>query len=74
MFFQSPSFGQTAIFLLGGTKKSDKPSALFIRSGDVVVMSGKSRLCFHAVPKIVKDPHFNIDGNIPFSVIQIVIR
>jgi len=58
----SISFGQTAIFLLGGTEKSIKPTAMFIRSGDVIIMSEKSRLCYHAVPKIVEDPHFNIEG------------
>lgn len=31
------SFGQTAIFLLGGKTKEEKPSALFLASGDVVV-------------------------------------
>jgi len=58
----SISFGQSAIFLLGGTQKSEKPSALFIRNGDVAIMSGKSRLCYHAIPKIVRDPNFYIDG------------
>lgn len=29
-------------------------AALYIRSGDIVIMSGKSRTAFHAVPRIVK--------------------
>ena len=29
-------------------------SALFVKSGDVIVMSGESRLAYHAVPCIVK--------------------
>lgn len=33
----SISFGQTAIFLLGGQTREEKPSALFLKSGDVVV-------------------------------------
>ncbi|GFO35385.1 alkylated DNA repair protein alkb homolog 1-like [Plakobranchus ocellatus] len=49
----SISFGQTAIFLLGGQTKSVKPTALFLRSGDICVMSGPSRLAYHAVPKIL---------------------
>ncbi|XP_066531824.1 nucleic acid dioxygenase ALKBH1 [Hoplias malabaricus] len=47
------SFGQTAIFLLGGTKRQDPPTAMFMRSGDIMVMSGSSRLLYHAVPCII---------------------
>ena len=47
------SFGQAAIFLLGGKSKCTEPTAMFIRSGDIVLMSAKARLCFHAVPKIM---------------------
>lgn len=32
------SFGQTAIFLLGGRTKEEQPSAMFLKSGDVVVI------------------------------------
>ncbi|CAG5133534.1 unnamed protein product [Candidula unifasciata] len=49
----SISFGQTAIFLLGGSSKSVKPMSVFLRSGDVCVMSGECRLAYHAVPKIL---------------------
>ncbi|PZC77758.1 hypothetical protein B5X24_HaOG203002 [Helicoverpa armigera] len=47
------SFGQSAIFLIGGRDKSVEPSALLINSGDIVVMSKEARLCYHAVPKIL---------------------
>lgn len=47
------SFGQSAIFLIGGRDKSVEPSALLINSGDVVVMSEEARHCYHAVPKIL---------------------
>ena len=47
------SFGQAAIFLLGGKSKCTEPTAMFIRSGDIVLMSAEARLCFHAVPKII---------------------
>ncbi|KAK3537891.1 hypothetical protein QTP70_022151 [Hemibagrus guttatus] len=50
------SFGQTAVFLLGGTKRQDPPTAMFMRSGDIMVMSGSSRLLYHAVPCIVPAP------------------
>ncbi|KAM7349787.1 alpha-ketoglutarate-dependent dioxygenase AlkB isoform 2-T2 [Cochliomyia hominivorax] len=48
------SFGQTAIFLIGGETREEKPSALFLESGDVLVMSQQSRLCYHAVPRVMK--------------------
>lgn len=48
------SFGQSAIFLIGGTSKDIKPSAILLKSGDVLVMSHESRICYHAVPRIVK--------------------
>ncbi|XP_017889294.1 nucleic acid dioxygenase ALKBH1 [Ceratina calcarata] len=49
----SVSFGQTAIFLIGGLRQEDPANAIFLRSGDVVVMSGKSRLMYHGIPKIL---------------------
>jgi len=36
----SVSFGQSAIFLLGGKNKSIRPTAMYLRNGDVVIMSG----------------------------------
>lgn len=48
------SFGQTAIFLLGGRTIEEEPLAIFLRSGDIAVMSEESRLCYHGVPRIVK--------------------
>ncbi|XP_040916477.1 nucleic acid dioxygenase ALKBH1 [Toxotes jaculatrix] len=52
----SLSFGQSAIFLLGGTHRQDPPTALYMHSGDVMLMSGQSRLLYHAVPRIVPAP------------------
>ena len=50
------SFGQSAVFLVGGETKSVLPQAITLRSGDVVVMSGASRLAYHGVPKIISPP------------------
>ncbi|CAB1431418.1 unnamed protein product [Pleuronectes platessa] len=50
------SFGQSAIFLLGGTCRHDPPTAMYMHSGDVMVMSGQSRLLYHAVPRIIPAP------------------
>uniref|UniRef100_A0A671STP0 Nucleic acid dioxygenase ALKBH1 n=1 Tax=Sinocyclocheilus anshuiensis TaxID=1608454 RepID=A0A671STP0_9TELE len=54
------SFGQTAVFLLGGTKREDRPTAMFVNSGDIMVMSGPSRLLYHAVPCIISAPARNM--------------
>ncbi len=52
----SLSFGQSAIFLIGGPTKQTRPKALLLNSGDVVIMSGESRLAYHGVPKVL--PYF----------------
>lgn len=52
----SLSFGRSAIFLLGGLSREDAPVRAFIvRSGDLSILSGPSRLLFHGVPKILSD-------------------
>nr|QEG03076.1 alpha-ketoglutarate-dependent dioxygenase isoform X1 [Cymbidium ensifolium]QEG03080.1 alpha-ketoglutarate-dependent dioxygenase isoform X2 [Cymbidium ensifolium] len=48
----SISLGCKAIFLLGGKSKEDIPISMFLRSGDVVLMAGEARECFHGVPRI----------------------
>ncbi|KAM9713426.1 nucleic acid dioxygenase ALKBH1 isoform 3-T3 [Dama dama] len=47
------SFGQSAIFLLGGLKRDEAPTPMFMHSGDIMVMSGFSRLLNHAVPRVL---------------------
>ncbi|GJQ74902.1 putative 2OG-Fe(II) oxygenase superfamily [Trypoxylus dichotomus] len=49
----SLSFGQTALFLIGGTTIDIKPTALFLHSGDVVILSNDARLAYHGVPRIL---------------------
>ncbi|WJX33431.1 DNA-(apurinic or apyrimidinic site) lyase [Trifolium repens] len=51
----SLSLGCKAIFLLGGKSREDAPIAMFLRSGDVVLMAGEARECFHGVPRIFTD-------------------
>ncbi|XP_052861917.1 nucleic acid dioxygenase ALKBH1 [Anopheles cruzii] len=46
------SFGLAGIFLIGGTTREEKPDALLLMSGDVVVMTGNSRQYYHAVPRV----------------------
>jgi hypothetical protein len=49
----SISFAQSAIFLIGGDTKEIEQLSIYLRSGDIVVMSGKSRKSYHAVPKVI---------------------
>ena len=53
----SISFGQSAIFLIGGKTREEQPLALFLNSGDILIMSEESRLCYHAVPRVFKNPN-----------------
>ena len=52
----SISLGCTAVFLVGGSDKGETPSAVVLRSGDAVVLSGPARLAFHAVPVVFPPP------------------
>ncbi|KAF0511022.1 Alkylated DNA repair protein alkB-like [Gigaspora margarita] len=70
------SFGHSCIFLIGGTTRETAPLALYLRSGDISIMCGPSRGCFHGVPRIleetlptylapnnVEDPEWDIYGD-----------
>ncbi|MDE2445721.1 MAG: alpha-ketoglutarate-dependent dioxygenase AlkB [Alphaproteobacteria bacterium] len=48
----SISLGDTALFRFGGTERGGKTATLKLASGDVVVMGGKSRLCFHGIDRV----------------------
>lgn len=72
----SMSLGCKAIFLLGGKSREDPPIAMFLRSGDAVLMAGEARECFHGIPRILTDPnhaeishlepHLAGDDDLPF--------
>ena len=49
----SVSLGDTGVFRFGGTTKGGKTQSLKLASGDVLVMGGASRLCFHGIDRIV---------------------
>lgn len=51
----SISLGCKCIFLLGGKTRDEAPTAMFLRSGDIVLMAGEARECFHGVPRIFTD-------------------
>jgi DNA alkylation damage repair protein AlkB len=48
----SLSLGDTARFVIGGLTRKDPMRPLLLRSGDVLVMGGPSRLRFHGVTRI----------------------
>ncbi|KAK4683446.1 hypothetical protein P7C73_g6819, partial [Tremellales sp. Uapishka_1] len=43
----SISLGHAAVFLLGGTSRSLPPRPIILRSGDVLIMSGRARQFYH---------------------------
>jgi alkylated DNA repair protein alkB family protein 1 len=51
----SLSFGHACVFLIGGVTRDIRPTAILLRSGDAVVLSGESRRAFHGVPRIIED-------------------
>ena len=46
------SLGDDADFLIGGVKRADKTTPLILRSGDILIMGGESRMRFHGIRKI----------------------
>ncbi len=49
----SISLGDTAVFRFGGTIRGGKTQSLKLSSGDVLVMGGESRLCFHGIDRVM---------------------
>lgn len=48
----SISLGDDGMFRMGGAARSDKTDAVWLNSGDVVVMGGEARLSYHGVDRI----------------------
>jgi alkylated DNA repair protein (DNA oxidative demethylase) len=48
----SLSLGDSCLFRVGGTKRSDPSRSFRLSSGDVLVLGGASRLAFHGVDRI----------------------
>jgi alkylated DNA repair protein (DNA oxidative demethylase) len=49
----SVSLGDTAVFRIGGTKRSDPTRSMRLQSGDVCLLSGAARLAHHGVDRIL---------------------
>jgi len=48
----SISLGDTCLFRIGGTRRSDPTASLRLSSGDVAVLGGAARLAFHGIDRI----------------------
>lgn len=48
----SISLGDTCLFRVGGTKRTDPTRSFRLSSGDVVVLGSQSRLAFHGVDRV----------------------
>lgn len=51
----SLSLGDTALFRIGGLKRSDPTRSFRLASGDAMALAGESRLAFHGVDRIIPD-------------------
>jgi alkylated DNA repair protein alkB family protein 1 len=49
------SLGAPGIFLLGGRSREDVPTAILLRAGDCMILSGNSRGYFHGVPSVLSN-------------------
>jgi alkylated DNA repair protein alkB family protein 1 len=61
----SVSLGLSALFLIGGRSRQDKPTPILLRSGVVLVMSGESRYCYHGVPVILPADFSPVPRDVP---------
>jgi alkylated DNA repair protein (DNA oxidative demethylase) len=48
----SISLGNACLFRVGGNDRSDRTLSFKLSSGDIVVLGGEGRLCFHGVDRI----------------------
>ncbi len=48
----SVSLGDDALFRIGNTYRGGKTESFWLHSGDVVIMGGRARLCYHGIDRI----------------------
>ncbi|MFT4150625.1 MAG: alpha-ketoglutarate-dependent dioxygenase AlkB [Paracoccaceae bacterium] len=48
----SISLGDEALFRIGGTDRAAGTESLWLKSGDVLVMGGAARLCWHGIDRV----------------------
>ncbi|MGE5510947.1 MAG: alpha-ketoglutarate-dependent dioxygenase AlkB family protein [Bacteroidota bacterium] len=49
----SVSLGDDAVFHIGGLRRTDPKTRIALRSGDVVILGGSSRLAYHGVDRVL---------------------
>lgn len=49
----SVSLGDTAVFRIGGIERGGKTETLKLSTGDVLVMGGAARLCYHGIDRVL---------------------
>lgn len=49
----SISLGDTAVFRIGGPERGGRTETLKLASGDVLVMGGEARLCYHGIDRVL---------------------
>lgn len=49
----SVSLGDTAVFRIGGTKRSDPTRSVRLASGDVCLLAGPARLAHHGIDRVI---------------------
>lgn len=63
------SFGLSSVFVIGGPTKDERPVAIKLDSGDLLVMSGHARRCYHGVPRVLVD---SFNGVYVYYIIQVI--
>jgi alkylated DNA repair protein (DNA oxidative demethylase) len=53
----SVSLGLPAVFLFGGTRRSDRPRRIRLESGDIAVWGGPARLTYHGIAPLADGDH-----------------
>lgn len=48
----SISLGNSCLFRIGGLNRTDRTSSIKLASGDIVILGGEGRLCYHGVDRI----------------------
>lgn len=58
----SISLGDDALFRIGGPRRNDPTSSIKLSSGDVLVLGGQARHCFHGIDRIIPGSSTLIPG------------
>jgi DNA oxidative demethylase len=69
----SLSLGDSAKFMLGGTRRKDRVATLILHSGDAFVLGGESRLRYHGVSAILPGtapPGLGLEGRVNLTFRQ----